>query len=159
MWVEFLADGLRHLAMAIVVAMVRVDFPDVPTISTERLARRLNGPAPAPLLIDNRESHEFAVSHLPGARNLQSVAAIEAAGISRRQPIVVYCTVGYRSAVLVRRLKNAGYVDVFNLPGSIVRWHQQGHPVVADGRRVRQVHPYDAAWARLLDPEDLPALE
>lgn len=157
MLIDFLADGLRQLAMVIVVGVVRAEFPDLPTISTQELARRLNGPAPAPLLIDNREPREFAVSHLPGARNLRSVAAIEAAGIPRRQPIVVYCTVGYRSAVLVRELKAAGYTQVSNLPGSIMRWHQQGHPVVASGRRVRQVHPYDESWGRLLDPASRPA--
>jgi rhodanese-related sulfurtransferase len=156
---DLLADGLRQLAMLIVVGVVRAEFPDVPSLSTRQLAQRLRGPEPAPLLIDNREPREFAVSHLPGARNLRSLAAIEAAGIPRRQPIVVYCTVGYRSAVLVRALRGAGYTNVVNLPGSIIQWHQQGHPVFAAGRRVRQVHPYDASWGRLLDPAALPALE
>jgi hypothetical protein len=67
--------------------------------------------------------------------------------------------VGYRSAHLVRQLKASGYTRVFNLPGSIIRWHNQGYPVVAAGRRVRQVHPYDRSWGRLLDPEALPELE
>lgn len=158
MLIEVVSDLLRQLATVILVGVVRAEFPDVPSVSTGQLAQQLRGPGPAPVLIDNREPHEFAVSHLPGARNLRSVAAIEAAAIPRRQPIVVYCTIGYRSAHLVRQLREAGYTRVSNLPGSIIRWHQQGHPVVADGRLVRQVHPYDRSWGRLLDPDALPPL-
>ncbi len=38
-----------------------------------------------------------------------------------------------------------------NLKGSIFQWANEGRPVVRDGEPVREVHPYDAVWGRLLD--------
>ena len=58
---------------------------------------------------------------------------------------------GYRSARIADRLETAGFRDVRNLTGSIFQWANEGRPVVRDGEPVREVHPYDAVWGRLLD--------
>lgn len=147
-----LAEILRQLALAALVGGIRLQYPDVPAITPAELRERLAGDRPPPLLIDTREPREFAVSHLPGARNLSSVEAIRQAAIPTDAPLVVYCTVGYRSAMLARRLRSAGYRDVANLQGSIVRWHHRGLPLVRGDAAVGTVHPYDAFWGLLLDP-------
>jgi hypothetical protein len=66
-------------------------------------------------------------------------------------PIVVYCSVGYRSAEITKRLRDEGY-EASNLRGSIFRWANEGHPVVRGDSTVREVHPYDSTWGELLDP-------
>jgi len=133
--------------------MIASNYPDVPTISTDSLAERLStDTASKPLLLDARSPEEYAVSHLRGAQrvnpnakrypNLDTLAA--------DQPIVVYCSVGYRSAGVAQKLRAQGFTNVSNLTGSLFRWANDGRPVYRDGQRVAAVHPYDASWGTLL---------
>lgn len=147
-----LPELLRQLALNLVVTVVGFQFPDVPTLSTQQLSQWLDGSRPAPVLIDTREPGEYAVSHLPGALNLTSATAIEAAAIPMKQPIVVYCSIGLRSAALARQLQGLGYRKVYNLEGSIFQWQKQGLPLVANGTPANKVHPFDDLWGALLNP-------
>ena len=96
--------------------VIRKKFPDVRQLSTADLAAWLaDTNRPAPFLVDAREPEEFQVSHLRGARNLTAVKAVKAAVQSGAPPVVVYCSVGYRSSALVEKLQKAGLTNVFNL--------------------------------------------
>lgn len=133
--------------------MIASQFPEVTGITTDSLARRLDAPsAQRPLLLDARSPEEYAVSHLPAARrvapNATSVPALDS--VARDTAIVVYCSVGYRSARLASRLQSQGFRNVANLQGSIFRWANEGRTVVQGDTPVRAVHPYDATWGRLL---------
>jgi rhodanese-related sulfurtransferase len=133
--------------------MIARDFPGAPSIPADALAARLDGPD-APLLLDVRQEEEYAVSHLPGARRVEPEAEAlppELLALPRDTPIVAYCSVGYRSAALVERLRAEGFTRAENLEGSIFRWANEGRPVVRDGREVAEVHPYGRAWGVLLD--------
>jgi len=134
---------------------IRDEFPDVRPVTTEQLAEWLADPdRKAPVLLDVRETEEYGVSHLRSAqRALTESEALEALrGVKKDDPVVVYCSVGYRSAQLARALKARGYTHVVNLEGSIFQWANEGRPVYHDGRPVNKVHPYDATWGKLLDP-------
>jgi rhodanese-related sulfurtransferase len=133
--------------------MIEAKFPDVPTITTDSLAQRLRDTtATRPVLLDARSPDEYAVSHLPGAHRVAPDANTSAGldTLSRETPVVVYCSVGYRSARVTSRLQKQGFTNVSNLKGSIFRWANEGHPVVRDGTPVRSVHPYDDTWGKLL---------
>jgi rhodanese-related sulfurtransferase len=144
--------GLRRLVWPLLIRWIRRRFPDVAVISCEELADRLAGEGPTPLLIDARSPEEFALSHLAGARRLPAPGASGAAGLARGTPIVVYCSVGYRSARLVRSLRQAGFTDVRNLEGSLFRWANLGLPLAAvSGRPL--VHPFHPCWGLLLEPD------
>lgn len=126
------------------------DFPDVTRITPEELEAR---DGPKPLLLDVREPKEYAVSHIPGAIRVQpgSDASEALASIPEDTFIITYCSVGYRSSELAKRLMEQGFVNVVNLEGSIFEWANKGYPVERDGAVVEQVHPYDAKWGELLD--------
>jgi len=131
------------------------EFPEVRQITTDELDRWMSNPgAPTPRLLDVRETEEYAVSHLPMALriNPDAHAADLPPDIGKDTPIVVYCSVGYRSAAMAQRLQAAGFTNVRNLDGSIFKWANEGRPVLRDDREVREVHPYDSKWGRLLDP-------
>ena len=133
-------------------------YPDVPTITTDQLSARMSSSGPSPLLLDARTPEEFAVSHLPGARRVDPDATVaeladSLAWLDRQQPLVVYCSVGVRSGAVARRLQKAGFTNVENLQGSIFRWANEGRTLIRDGQLTTRVHPYDAVWGRLLDPE------
>lgn len=139
--------------------MIDSSYPETPAITTDSLATRLaDSTAARPLLLDARSPEEYAVSHLPEAHRIDPEAETYPAldSLAADTPIVVYCSVGYRSAGVVQRLRDAGFTDVSNLRGSIFRWANEGRPVVRDGQAIRHVHPYDATWGQLLD-EDLHA--
>ena len=137
-----------------VAVQVRTRFPEVRQVSVAELERRLEGPRP-PVLLDVREPAEYEVSHLPGARLATDLPrALDALrGVERDQPIVVYCSVGYRSSELAEKLAATGYTAVANLEGSIFAWANSGRPVYRDGEVVGRVHPYDRTWGRLLEPD------
>lgn len=140
---------------------VQQSFPLVPTISTAELADWLTQEIPTPIVIDVRRFEEYAVSHLPQAHHARNLEAVEQlivdqdkATICQTVPIVLYCSVGYRSARLGESLQAAGY-PVLNLAGSIFQWSNEGRPLVsADGQMTRQVHPYNWRWKLLLLPVD-----
>jgi len=138
-------------------------FPQVPSITTEQLASWLEDPdRMSPLLFDVRESAEYDVSHLRYARQATDAKAIlevmdglsSADESARETPIVVYCSVGYRSAKVAKSLMPKHNGKVFNLDGSIFQWFNEGRDVWRDSDsdevRVKEVHPYDARWGKLL---------
>ncbi|HEX3818054.1 MAG TPA: rhodanese-like domain-containing protein [Chthoniobacterales bacterium] len=134
---------------------LRSKFGNENWISTQQLAGWLaEKKRPQPVLLDVRTPAEWRVSHLPGARQLDpnASAATAAGALAKDAPIVTYCSVGYRSGEMARRLRTAGYVHVQNLEGSIFEWANEHRPLVHDGKRTTQVHPYDAVWGHLLDP-------
>ena len=144
---------------------IRERFPDVRQMSTADLDALLADPAAErPVLVDVRSREEYDVSHLRGALRAESedealdVLALEPLD----RPIVVYCSVGYRSSMLAESLAGAGYTNVANLEGSLFAWANEGRPVVDDSGPVRVVHPYDNTWGRLLDrslwPEAFPEI-
>jgi rhodanese-related sulfurtransferase len=105
--------------------------------------------------VDVRAPAEQAVSTLPGAL---CVAPEDApVDVLRRtekaRPIVVYCSVGVRSARLARALSAVGATDVFNLRGGIFDWANRGLPLVGPSGATQCVHGYDATWQVLLDPQ------
>ncbi len=105
---------------------------------------------PPPLLLDCRAEEEFAVSHLVGAVRFAGGKDLSAVTNSVR-PVVVYCSVGYRSAGVAERLQESGVREVYNLEGSIFEWANRDYPLFRGTNRATVVHPYDAAWGRLLE--------
>lgn len=136
--------------------MIASQFPEIRTIATDSLAERLSdSTSTEPMLLDARSPEEYAVSHLPGARRIDPEADSfpELDSLSANHPVIVYCSVGYRSARVASHLQRQGFSNVANLQGSIFRWANEGRTVVRDGRPVRAVHPYDSTWGRLLNQD------
>jgi rhodanese-related sulfurtransferase len=147
---------VRAIALTSIKQLIRRQFPDVHSLSTEDLAMWLNRTEKKkPLLLDARTPREYAVSHLPDARlappDLSTLETWE--DVTETTLIVIYCSVGYRSARLALRLRALGYGQVLNLEGSIFEWAGRGYPVYQGTEVVRQVHPFNSLWGLLLDPD------
>ena len=127
-------------------------FPEVDQWSTEQVVEALaNGPE-APLVVDVRAPDEFAVSHLPGARNIPMGEDLAGAlaEVSPDRPILIYCSVGYRSARASEALSAAGFTQVHNYLGSIFEWANEGESVINADGETTFVHPFDSDWGQLL---------
>lgn len=144
----------QSVGWAIVNWKVRHDFTGVRRIEPKPLADWLNDKSRAqPILLDVRTKPEYDVSHLHGAIRVDPNATAGAINVPKDQPIVTYCSVGYRSGGFAKKLQDAGYTNVQNMAGSIFAWANEGRPVERDGQRVNKVHPYNATWGKLLKPK------
>lgn len=127
----------------------------IPLIKTEELATSIKADKKA-VLLDTRQPEEFRTSHLPGAywigyKNFKIANLPE---IQKETPIIVYCSVGFRSEKIGEKLKAAGYTNIRNLYGGIFAWANEGRELKdSDGNITKNVHGYDKKWSKLLDPD------
>ena len=103
-----------------------------------------------PIVVDVRTEDEFAVSHLSGAIRIETADAIAEVLTDKDAPIVVYCSVGYRSAGVAAELEKLGYGNVKNLRHSIFAWADQGRPLVSEHGDTDYVHPFNRVWGSLI---------
>ena len=125
------------------------EFPDISFIEGEELQVIANDDD-RPVIIDVREAKEFAVSHLTDALHIESALAIAQALPDKETPIVVYCSVGYRSAGVAAELESLGYSSARNLRHSIFAWAEQQRPLTDGQGSTTSVHPYNRIWGSLV---------
>lgn len=149
----------RSLAFGILKHLIRRQFPTVQSLTTQELAQWQNQ-KPQPLLLDARNAAEYQLSHIQQAQHIDPQQPdLSALPKSPETAIVVYCSVGYRSAKVAAKLAQAGYKHVYNLEGSIFQWVNEGRPVFQDNKATTQVHPYDRRWGQLLKSKHRAKLE
>jgi rhodanese-related sulfurtransferase len=147
------------MKLSIFQLFLKLKFPNVRTISTKKLARIVNDTKkPQPILIDARDEAEYEVSHLKAAVHIDpQTPNFTSFTHAKYTPIVVYCSVGYRSALISQKLQQAGFERVFNLDGGIFRWANEGRPLFKglnqDLTPVNHVHPYNSKWGELLESQ------
>jgi rhodanese-related sulfurtransferase len=121
----------------------------VPTISCTELYSNQS----KYILLDARERKEYDVSHIRNAQYVgyDQFSATSLSQLSKDAPIVVYCSVGYRSEKVGEKLQALGFKNVKNLYGSIFEWVNKGYEVVDNsGQIVNKVHSYNALWAQYI---------
>ena len=131
---------------------IRKRFPAAEQLSIDDYNAWLGADRAQPVLIDVRAAEEFAVSRIPGARHVPLDGDLEELmrGVSRDQPVVAYCSVGWRSSDAAEQLQALGFERVYNLEGSIFEWANRGLPTRGEAGEEPKVHPFDANWGRLL---------
>jgi len=84
------------------------------------------------LVLDVRESAEFAAGHLRDAKNIplkelpQRLSELEKA---KAKNVIVMCQSGTRSPKAASVLNKAGFASVFSLNGGLAAWQAQGMPI------------------------------
>ncbi len=85
------------------------------------------------VLVDVRESEEFAAGHVPGARHVPRghlESRIEGVAPDRSQHLILYCASGNRSAYAAHTLTDdLGYEHVESMTGGITLWKDRGYEV------------------------------
>lgn len=113
-------------------------FPEM-TVKELLQAQRKGRPL---TLVDARDKNEQRVSTLPGAILAHK---LRQATLPNHHLVVVYCTIGYRSAQLVQALRRRG-LNAVNLVGGVLSWTHAGQPLRRDGKPTRRLHVYGATW-------------
>ena len=102
--------------------------PWVSTLQATQLINREDA-----LVLDVRETTEFAGGHLLGAKNMP-LASIEARAGEldkhKAKPVIVVCGDGSRASKAATILREKGFANVVNLSGGFAAWRQAGLPVV-----------------------------
>ncbi len=62
--------------------------------------------------------------------------------LDKDKPVVVYCSVGYRSEKIAEKLEKEGFTQVYNLYGGIFEWVNQDNPVYNEKGKTNNIHPY-----------------
>jgi adenylyltransferase/sulfurtransferase len=84
--------------------------------------------SPAPFVLDVREAHEYAVSHLAGAVRIGvDDVASRVEELRTVGSIIVYCRSGMRSARARDVLRNHGIAAV-SLAGGLLAWRRDIDP-------------------------------
>jgi sulfur-carrier protein adenylyltransferase/sulfurtransferase len=85
------------------------------------------------MLVDVRETEEFAAGHIPGAKHVPRgylESRIEGAVPDRSKHLILYCASGNRSAYAARTLvEDLGYEHVESMRGGITLWKDSGYEV------------------------------
>src|SRR5262245_22359788 len=101
-------------------------------VSVQEVQGKLN-PSNGFTLLDVRELDEWDQGHLDKAiflpRGCLEVKADKTLP-DKRQPIVVYCAGGTRSALAAKTLQDLGYADVYSMRGGFNEWKNNGFPFV-----------------------------
>ena len=107
---------------------------EIDEIAAETARELFEGSQP-PLVVDVRRRDEWDEGHIPGAVHIPRgslESRIEKATPDRERPVVVYCSVGERSAFAARTLGELGYEDVSSLNGGFTEWKRNGFPIQVD---------------------------
>jgi rhodanese-related sulfurtransferase len=121
----------------------------IPTVNPEGVKKMSDA-----LILDAREKKEYDVSHLPNAvfigyNHFEKEVMKD---VDKKKPIVVYCSIGYRSEKIGEKLKKLGFTNVYNLYGSIFEWINEGNTVVDNqGNSTKKVHTFNKNWGQWVD--------
>lgn len=125
---------------------------NVPTITIDELDSSAHY-----LLIDCRSSEEYSVSTINGAINIEkpSSAADILQKYNKDNPIVVFCSIGYRSEKMTNSLIKLGYKNTNNLYGSIFEWANRGLPLHNKNKPTDTIHTYNRNWSKWITNKQL----
>ncbi len=86
------------------------------------------------LIIDVRDSEQFAAGHLRDAKNIplkdlpQRISELDK---FKNKSVIVVCQSGTQSGKAEGTFKKAGFTEVYGLAGGIAAWQTQGLPTTA----------------------------
>ena len=79
-----------------------------------------------------REDHEWSSGHIPTAMHIGKGIIerdIEKKITDVHTPIVVYCSGGYRCALVAESLQKMGYSEVYSLETGMQGWIDEGYSI------------------------------
>jgi rhodanese-related sulfurtransferase len=129
-----------------------LDF-SVDTVHVQVLEREIESSGNI-YILDTREEEEYLVSHIPGAIpvGFNQFESTVFDSIPKDASLITYCSVGYRSEKIGKRLEKMGYSNVRNLYGGIFAWKNAGMSVVSpSGETTDSVHTYNRSWSLFLE--------
>lgn len=130
---EFIQQNILTIAIAVISGVMLV-WPglrragnDLNTTQATQLINREDA-----VIIDVRDSHEYAAGHLPNARNIPLKDLASRAGeleSLKEQALLLVCASGVRSGQACAQLQKLGFAKLNNLDGGVHAWEKAGLPI------------------------------
>ncbi|AXT20825.1 rhodanese-like domain-containing protein [Flavobacteriaceae bacterium AU392] len=83
-------------------------------------------------LVDVRSANKYESGFIANAQNIDYLSPTfdeEIEKLDKSKPVVVYCEKGGRSAKCVEKMKDAGFIKIYELDGGIAKWKFKGYEV------------------------------
>jgi rhodanese-related sulfurtransferase len=100
-------------------------------VSPQELVNLVNGQGA--LVLDVRDSKEFASGHIVGAMNVPHTALEGRLGELEKykeKPVTIVCKMGQHAGTAGALLRKSGFASVTRLTGGMTEWRNQNLPVV-----------------------------
>lgn len=106
------------------------------------------------LYLDAREVEEYNVSHVENAKfvGYKNFSLDSLQSIPKDTEIIVYCSIGFRSGSVSKKLIKDGFTNVLNLYGGLFEWSNQELPLVDnEGKPTLKIHTYNKKWGKWIE--------
>jgi rhodanese-related sulfurtransferase len=126
-----LSLALAGLTMAIIYTEIARLFRGYKPLKPAELPLLSN--QPGTVVVDLSAIAEFEKGHIAGSRNVlpsQFDPSSKLLAGARQSPVVLVCRTGMASASAAKKLKKAGFEQVYWLDGGIAAWQAAGLPLV-----------------------------
>jgi thioredoxin len=123
-------SGIVFTIIFLSMTAVKAQNAFAPLLPDLEFAEKIDAYPDAPI-IDVRTPEEFAKGHIPNANNFDWHASgfhEQIATLDKSKPVFTYCLAGSRSADATKKMLAAGFVQVFELKGGILKWRAAGLP-------------------------------
>jgi len=83
-------------------------------------------------LIDVRTPKEYKEGYIENAQNINFLGPTfteDIKKLNKQEPLIVYCRSGKRSAKSIKKLLEAGFTEIYDLEGGIIKWKQEGFKI------------------------------
>ena len=131
---QILSLALVALTVAIVYTEIARLFRGYKALRPAELTHLVN--SENALVVDLSASNDFEKGHIAGSRNVQASQfgpEHKLVAAARQKPVVVVCRSGMTAQGAAKKLKKAGFEQVYVLDGGIGGWQQADLPL-AKGR-------------------------
>lgn len=127
----FLRTGFTKFAGYLVGGMTAWDNAGFPLEDVgQKTVHEIKDPKTPLQIVDVRALGEWKEGHVPGATHIFLPELREKSiGLDKLQPIAVYCDSGYRASIATSILKQEGFTQVCNVPGSWQAWKSAKYPI------------------------------
>ncbi len=105
----------------------------------------------AAIYLDARSKAEYEVSHVKNSVwvGYDDFDVKKLNDYDKSKNIIVYCSVGYRSEKIAKRLEKDGFKNVHNLYGGLFEWYNSGLEIVDNsGQSTDKIHTYNEDWSQ-----------
>jgi rhodanese-related sulfurtransferase len=87
-------------------------------------------------LVDVRRPEEVEAGRIPGGVHIEMTeVGTRSSEIDQGRPVVFYCRVGARSALVTEAFRHSGF-DAYSMAGGILAWAEAGLPLEPEGGEV-----------------------
>lgn len=102
------------------------------SLSPEEYSKKIKS-LPNATIVDVRTPGEFSEDHLKNAINIDWKSGDfekKIKALDKNKPVFVYCLAGGRSSNALKKMKELGFKEVYDLSGGISAWKNAKLPVV-----------------------------